>query len=200
MSSTSVSEKILAEAKEQADKILAKANVQVGQIQDQGQKETGSLDKQIQAEADQAALQEQHRILAKARQEVTARILQTKHEVLEKVFRAVEEALAKMPADEYRKLLARMLEQAVVSGNEIVVPAEKEKHLNQQLLDQVAAKLGKSGKLKLSDKKIPGRGGFILFEQKASTKVTWEVLLSQARRELQPQLSKMLFADSQAGQ
>ena len=197
MVATPVSDKILAEAKEQAEKILAEAEEQIEQIQDQAKKELEQLDKGIQADVGQAAAQEQHRVLAGARRAVTAELLQTKHEILNKVFAGVKEALAKMSAEDYQKMLAGWLKEAITSGQEQVLPAEGEKHLSQELLEKVNKQLEKDGKLTLSKDKVAGAGGFVLEEGKARTRVTWEVMLSQARRELEPVLSKKLFADQQ---
>jgi vacuolar-type H+-ATPase subunit E/Vma4 len=197
MVATPVSDKILAEAEEQAGTILAETNKEIEQIQAQAKKELEQLDKQIQADLEQASAQEQHRILAGARQAVTAELLQTKHEMLDKVFAGAKKSLAKMPAEDYQKMLAGWLKEAVTTGDEQVLPAEGEKHLSQELLEKVNGKLKKNGKLKLSKEKVAGSGGFVLEEEKTRTQVTWEVLLSQARRELEPELSKKLFADQQ---
>ena len=196
MIATPVSTKILAEADEQAQQILAEAEKQVQQIQDQAQKDLDALDKQIQADSDQAAQQEQHRILAAARQAITAELLQAKHQVLDEVFTTAKQTLADMPPDEYRQFLVDLLKQAVSTGNETVVAAEGEKHLDQQLLDQANQQSDKTASLQLSQDKIPGSGGFLLAADKINTKVTWEVLLTQARRELEPELAKMLFPAS----
>ncbi|NIA06685.1 MAG: hypothetical protein GWP14_03455 [Actinobacteria bacterium] len=196
MAATPVSDKILAEAKEQAEKILAEADKQIQQIREQAKKELEQLDKQIKADSEQAAAQEQHRILAGARQAVTAELLQIKHKMLDKVFADVKEALGQMSAKDYQKMLTGWLKEAVTTGDEQVLAAEGEKHLSEELLEQVNNEL-KNGKLKLSQEKVAGAGGFVLAEEKTQTRVTWEVLLSQARRELEPELCKMLFADQQ---
>ena len=197
MVATPVSDKILAEAKEQAAKILAEADEEIEQIQAQAKKELEQLDKQIQADLEQSAAQEKHRVLAGARQAVTAELLQTKHEILDKVFAGAKEALGKMPNQDYQKMLIGWLKEAVSTGDEEVLAAEGEKHLHQELLDKVNKELKDKGKLKLSKEKAPGSGGFVLAEKKTQTQVTWEILLSQARRELEPELCKMLFADQQ---
>ena len=197
MVGTPVSDKILAEAKEQAEKILAQGNKQIQQIQAQAKKDLEQLDKEIQADIEQATAQEQHRVLAGARRAVTAELLQTKHEVLDKVFTDVKEALAKMPAEEYQKMLTGWLKQAVETGDEQVVPTKGEKYLDEKLLEQVNKQLKKDGKLALSKEKLAGEGGFVLAGEKTQTRLTWEVLLSQARRELEPELSKKLFSYKQ---
>ena len=69
-------------------------------------------------------------------------------------------------------------------------------HLSQELLDEVNKEL-KNGRLRISKEKVAGSGGFVLEEEKTRTQVTWEVLIGQARRELEPELSKKLFADQQ---
>ena len=198
MTTTAVSSKILSEAEEQAQQILAEAEKQVQQLQDQSQKELDALDKQIQADVDQAAEQEQHRILAAARQAITAQLLRAKHQVLDEVFAAAKKSLTDMPPDEYRQFLVDLLKQALSTGNEVVLPAEGEKHLDQQLLDQVNQQLNNTATLQLSQDKIPGSGGFLLAADKISIRVTWEVLLGQARRELEPELAKILFPAAQA--
>lgn len=197
MVATPVSNKILAQAKEQAEKILAEANEQIEQTQDQAKKELDQLDKEIQADIEQAVAQEQHRVLAGARRAVTAELLQTKHEVLDKVFENVKKALSKMPADDYRQMLRGWLKQVDLTGEEQVIATKGEKHLKQELLDEVNKQLNKTGKLELSKEKVAGAGGFVLAGKKTQIRLTWEVLLSQARRELEPALSKKLFSDKQ---
>ena len=196
MTATPVSTKILAEADQQAKEILSETDKQVQQIQDQAQKDLDALDKQIQADVDQAAQQEQHRILAAARQAVTAQLLRGKHQVLDEVFATAKKSLTDMPPDEYRQFLVDLLKQAVSTGNEAVVPTEGEKHLDQQLLDQANQQSDKTTTLQLSQEKVPGSGGFLLAADKIRTNVTWEVLLEQARRELEPELAKILFPAS----
>ena len=198
MTTTPVSTKILAEADEQAQQILAETDKQVLKLQDQSQKELDTLDKQIQADVDQASRQEQNRILAAARQAVTAQFLQAKHEVLDQVFTASKQSLTDMAPDQYRKFLLDLLTQAASTaiGNETVLPAKGEKHLDQKLLDQANKQLNNNATLKLSKDKIPGAGGFLLTADKISTRATWEILLTQARRELEPELAKMLFPAS----
>lgn len=196
MATTPVSDKILAEAKEQAGKILAEANEQIEQIKSQAKKEHDQLDKQIQADLEQAAAQERHRVLAGARRAVKTELLQVKHEILDKVFAGVKEALGQMSAQDHQKMLSGLLKEAVTTGNEQVLAAEGEKHLSQDLIEQVNNELT-NGKLKLSEEKAAGSGGFVLAEDKTRTQATWEVLIGQARRELEPELSKKLFADQQ---
>ena len=196
MVATPVSDKIMAEAREQAEKILAEADEQVQQIQEQSKKELEQLDKQIQADVEQAATQEKHRVLAGARQAVTSQLLQTKHEILDKVFVGVKEALGEMPDKDYQEMLIGWLKEAVTTGDEEVLATEGEKYLTEELIDKVNGEL-KNGKLKLSREKVAGAGGFVMAEEKTQTRATWEILLSQARRELEPELSKKLFADQQ---
>ena len=75
------------------------------------------------------------------------------------------------------------------------------KPVYQQIIDQVVQQSDKDASLELSQEKIPGSGGFLLTADKISTRVTWEVLLTEARRELEPELAGMLFpASAQASQ
>ena len=196
MSTTPVSTKILAEAEEQAKQILAEAEKEVQQIQDQAKKELDALDKQIQADVEQAATQEQHRILAAARQSIVAETLQAKHKVLDDIFTSAKQSLTDMPPEQYREFLVNLLKQAVSGGKETVILTEGEKHLDQQIIDQAVQQSDKETSLELSQEKIPGDGGFLLTADKISTRVTWEVLLTQARRKLEPKLAGLLFPTS----
>ena len=196
MTTTPVSTKILAEADEQAKQILAEAETQVQQIQDQAQKELDTLGRQIQDEVDQAASQEQNRILAGARQTVTSELLRAKHQILDEVRAAAGKSLTDMPPEQYRQFLLDLLKQAAFSPNQTVLPAEGEKNIDQQLLDQANQQLDKTT-LQLSADKVPGSGGFLISADKISTNVTWEVLLAQTRRELEPELSKLLFPSTE---
>ncbi len=196
MTTTPVSTKILAEADEQAKQILAEADEQVQQIQDQAQKEFDAMSRQIQDDVDQAAQQEQNRILAAARQTVTTELLRAKHQILDEVRAAAGKSLTDMPTEQYRKFLLDLLKQATFSTNQTVLPAEGEKNIDQKLLDQANQQSDKTT-LKLSTDKVPGSGGFLISAGKISTNVTWETLLTQARRELEPQLSKLLFPNTE---
>ncbi len=90
-------------------------------------------------------------------------------------------------------MLADWLKEGAVSGQETVAPAEGEKHLDEGLLNEVNRAFGEKGKLQLSKDKIPGSGGFMLQEGKVRTIATWETVLGQARRELEPEIGGKLF-------
>jgi len=86
---------------------------------------------------------------------------------------------------------------AVETGNEEVVVDKSENRIDQELINQVNQRLAgqNKGNLRLSEQRQELGGGFILRRGKIRTNVSFEVLLSQARKGLEIELAKGLFGN-----
>ena len=91
--------------------------------------------------------------------------------------------------------MKKLLLEAVETGDEEVIVDTNEGRINHEFIKQINRQLGPGvkGNLKLSDKKQDIGAGFILTRGKINTNVSIEVLLDQARKELEIQLAKELF-------
>ena len=197
MDAEQVVEKILSEAKAEADKTKKQA-------QDKEAAEQAKLDEQLtdyknQTEmlAQKAANAEKLHLLAAARMDMAKQFLAEKRKILDEVFAQAREKLLNLPDEQYRKLITNLMLKAAETGDEEVIVDTNEKRIDQNLIDQVNQRLGPDGKrnLKLSDKRQSFGGGFILKRGKIKNNVSFDVLIAQARRGLEIELAKELFED-----
>ena len=102
-----------------------------------------------------------------------------------------------MPDEEYRALIKKLLLDTVETGDEEVVVDTNEGRIDREFIKKINSELasGKKGDLRLSDQKQDIGAGFILKRGKIKTNVSMEVLLGQARKELEIELAKELFGN-----
>lgn len=198
MEAERVIEKILADAKAEAEKIAKEAGGKesaeqarlAGQLQEY-KKQTGIL-------ADRAAKDEKSHILAAARMEIAKEFLAEKRKILDEVFGSARQRLQTLPDGEYRGFMGRLLLEAVETGDEEVIVGKDENRIDQQLVNQINQQLSSAGKgnLKLSGERqsAPRGSGFILRRGKIKTNVSLDVLFARVRRELEIELGRELFA------
>lgn len=197
MEAEQVIEKILADAKAEADKIKKQFEqneaAEQGKLErqlDEYKKQTGSL-------AIKAGEDEKSHILAAARMEVAKQYLAEKRKILDEIFVQAGDQLRNLPDEQYRSLCRKLMLDAVETGDEEIVIDEKENRIDQEFVKQVNRDLGPGyqGNLRLSDQRQNLGAGFILKRGKIKTNVSVDVLLDQARKELEIELAKELFTD-----
>jgi V/A-type H+-transporting ATPase subunit E len=195
MEADKVTEKILAEANAEAQKIKNQAEQNQAAEQKKLDEQLSEFKKQTKVLADKAATDEKYHILAAARMALAKQLLTEKRKILDDVFQQTHKQLQKLPDDQYKKLMAKLMLEAVETGDEEVIVDKKEKRIDQQLIDKVNEKLSsdKKGNLKLSDEKQDIGDGFILRRDRIKTNVTFDVLMNNARKNLEIELAKKLF-------
>lgn len=197
MQAEQVIEKILSDARAQAATIAKEAA-------DKAAAERAALDAQLadyrqQTEAlvAKAAEDEKAHILAQARMEAAKAYLAEKAAILDEVFARAKQRLAELPDHEYRELMARLMVEAVETGDEEVVVGANEHRIDQNLINDVNGRLvgqGKKGNLRLAAERHHLAGGFVLRRGKIKTNVSLDPLIDQARTALEIELAKDLFA------
>ncbi len=197
MEAEQVVEKILADARAEADKIKKQADDnetgeqnKLSQQLDEYKKQTGIL-------AKQAGEDKQSHILAAARMNIAKEYLAEKRKILDEVFEQARQQLQNSPDEEYHALIKKLLLEAVETGDEEVVVDTNEGRIDHEFIKQINRELGSDYKsnLKLSDEKQDIGAGFILKRGKIKTNVSIQVLLEQARKELEIELAKELFGN-----
>ena len=91
--------------------------------------------------------------------------------------------------------MVKLKHEADGNGEEEVIVDKGERRIDQQMINKVNQKLGpgSKGNLKLSDEKQNLGAGFVLRQGRIKNNVSIDVLLNQARKELEIQLAKELF-------
>ena len=190
-----VVEKILGDANAEAEKIKSEAEEKEAAEQAKQAAELKEYKKQTKALAQKAGEDRKLHLLAGARMDAAKEFLTEKRKILEEVFSKAQEKLGKLPDEEYRKIMKKLMLEAVETGDEEVIIGKEEKRIDQDFIKQVNSELGRGskGELRLSSEREDLGGGFILRRGKIKTNVSTEVLLAQARKELEIELAKELF-------
>jgi V/A-type H+-transporting ATPase subunit E len=197
MEAEQVVEKILADAKAEADKIKKQADEKQADEQSKLDEQLADYKDQTQALAEQAGKDKKSHLLAAARMQIAKDFLAEKNKILDEVFDQARRKLQDLSDDEYRALVTRFILAAVETGDEEVIVDNNETRIDHEFIKQVNRQLGPGykGNLRLSNERQDLGSGFILKRGKIKTNVSLEVLLSQARKELEIELAKGLFAD-----
>ena len=191
MEAEQVVQKILDDAKAKAAEIAAAGQKELQTEKDKLSAELKSYDEQTKLLAKAAGEDTELQILASARMEIANNLLAQKRQLLDDVFAETAEQITKLPDAEYLNLMQKLMAEAVQTGNEEVIISKDEKIIDAAFIKKV------NDGLKLSDKRGDFKAGFVLKEGKIKINVSIDVLLTQARRELEIELAKGLFGNSE---
>jgi V/A-type H+-transporting ATPase subunit E len=118
--------------------------------------------------------------------------LGVRQRLVTEAFEASLKQLAEMAPDKYVKFADKLMAQAVVTGQEVVFVGKNEKHLDQRWLDGYNA--SHSTSLTLSPDRLPITGGFVLRNDRIDTNCSWDMLIEDARADIETEVVKRLFA------
>ena len=197
MEAEQVTEKILADAKAEAEKIKSEAQEKENTEQAKLNEQLGEYNKQTELLAQKAGEDKKAHLLAAARMDIAKDYLAEKRKILDEVFAQARQKLQNLPDGEYCKLMTKLMLKAVETGDEEVIVDNNEKRIDQKFIKNINRELGPGykGNLRLSGEKQNLGGGFILKRGKIKNNVSLEVLLNQARKELEIELAKKLFGE-----
>jgi V/A-type H+-transporting ATPase subunit E len=196
MEAEQVITKILSDAKAQADVISKQAQEREAAETGKLNEELARFEQQTQALVEKAAADERSQRLAVARMEASKDYATAKASLLDEVFFQAREKVEKLPDAEYRELMAKLMVTAVETGDEKVMPGKSEARIDGKLIADVNARLKDKGKLTLADEKQHFANGFLLLRGKVRTNVSADVLVGQARKDLEIEVAKDLFSNN----
>ena len=196
MEAEQVTDKILADAKAEADKITKDAQDQLAAEQAQLDEQLAEYRSQTQVLAQKAGEEKKDHLLAAARMDINKEFLAEKRKLLDEVFGRAREQLQNLPDEQYCKLMSDLMVTAVETGDEEVIIDNNEIRIDQKFIKEVNRRLGPGykGNLRLADEKQNISGGFILRRGKIKNNVSLAVLLAQAREALEIELAQDMFS------
>ncbi|MBN2456059.1 MAG: V-type ATP synthase subunit E [Sedimentisphaerales bacterium] len=197
MESEQVTNKILADAEAEAEKIKSDAGQKQAAEQAEFQEKLGNYQQQTHTLAQNAAKEKKERMLASARMQSAKQLLTEKRAILDEVFSQARKRLEKLLEQDYKKLMKKLMLEAVETGEEEVIVDYNEKVIDQSFIDEINKLLKDNGSIKLAEEKRKMSGGFILDRGKIKTNVTFDVLIARVRTELEVELAKELFKAEQ---
>jgi V/A-type H+-transporting ATPase subunit E len=191
MSAEQVVEKILSQARAEAQQILSAAN-------EAAQKENQRLDAELVVYhqetgrlADAAGADKLARILAAARMKNAKDILAAKGRILDELFARVKQRIEHLPDNEYLELMKRLLQKSIQTGQEEVIVGKNENRINPVFLERINNENRYS--LRLAGSREDIGGGFILSSGKVRVNSSTDVLASQLRDKMEMELAAALF-------
>jgi len=195
MEAKEVVEKILADAGTEAEKIASEAKEKENAEQAEFQQQLDEHNKQTKTLAKKASEDKKAHILAVARMDIAKEYLAQKRKILDEVFREAQQQLQNLSDEDYRKLCSKLMLEAAETGDEEIIVDNNETRIDQEFIKQINRQLGPGykGNLRLADERQNLGGGFVLRRGKIKNNVSFEVLLAQARKELEIELAKELF-------
>lgn len=201
MEAEQVIQKILSDAKAEAEKIKKQAGEKQAEEKAKLNAELRQFKEQSDALAEKAARDTEAHILSAARMKIAKDNLAEKTKILDEVFEQAKQQLQKLPDGDYRNLMIKLMAEAAETGDEQVIIGKNEKRIDQSLIDEVNSKLGPkglpatAGKLRPAEQRSDIAGGFILSRGKIKNNVSLDVILAQAREQIDIELAKELFAE-----
>lgn len=202
MSAEQVVEKILAQARAEAQSITDEAKAKAEAQQKQTDAELADFEQQTRAQAQAAADDKLRRMLAGARMAHARQVLTVKAELLNEVFDKALQKLNQLPDEQYLALMKKLMTRAIETGDEEVIVGKDEKRINEDFIKKVNRDLGTGfkGNLRLSSQRANISGGFLLSRGRVQVNVSSEVLISQAREVMEMELADELFRTSASKQ
>ncbi|MBN1795484.1 MAG: V-type ATP synthase subunit E [Sedimentisphaerales bacterium] len=195
MKAEQVTEKILSDARAEAEEIKRQADEKQQAEQKQLDKQLAQFKEQTAALAQKAAEDKMARMLSAARMDIAKQYLAQKRKLLDEVFVKAKEQFSKLCDEEYLSLMKKLMHEAVETGDEEVVVDTNEKRIDFKFVKQANRELGPGyhGNLRLSEQRMNIGGGFILRRGQIQNNVSIGVLLDKAKKELEIELAKELF-------
>ncbi len=198
MEAEQVIEKILSDAKTEAEKIIKQADEQIASEAEKLDKQLSEYKKETDSIAKKATEEKQAHLLAEARLKLAKQILAEKRKILDGIFEDAKKQMKELPDEEYKNLMTKLMLKAVQTGTEEVIVGKNEARIDADFISRINNALqqenSKKAELKLSDEKQDIAAGFILKRDKIKTNLSLKVLLEQAKRDLEIELAKDLFS------
>jgi len=195
-------------ATEIVDKILADANAEAAKIANQAQAaakvEKAELDEKLadykaktETLAAKAAQEKKSRMLAAARMDIAKELLREKRQILDGVFDSAKQKLKSLADEEYQTLMKKLMHEAVETGDEEVITDVNDNRIDQKFIKNMNRELGPGfkGNLRLSEQNEAIGAGFILRRGNIMNNASLDVLVSQARKNMEIELAKDLFGN-----
>lgn len=193
-----ITERIVADARRRADEIVAQADARSKELAGES-----SAREAERAEADRArgraqAEQEAAQLVISARLRARDMILHTKQETIDRVFALALEHLDSLDEKTALKVLAQMVRERVVGGEEVVLSARDHQRAGKQLVEAVNRELAakKRPRVKLSPEPGSINSGFILRSGRVEENHSFAGSIAALREDMESDIAKMLWGDS----
>ncbi len=192
-----INNKIISDARIQAEKIITQAEDNANNIIKKGEKEANNIKNVILYKNKQEASLKKSKILTEANLKAKKTILLEKQKIMEDVFDKALEIILKLSDKEYHNFIKKLILNNIEIGDEtIFIGSSDIRKISESFIEDINKELkskGEKGVLKLSTSYLPIKGGVIIGSGKIRKNISIELLLKDVREESEMQISKDLF-------
>ncbi len=192
-----INNKIISDARIQAEKIITQAEDNANNIIKKGEKEANNIKNVIAYKNTQEASLKKSKILTEANLEAKKTILLEKQKIIEDVFDKALEIILKLNVKEYHNFIKKLILDNIEIGDEtIFIGSSDQRKISESFIEDINKELkskGEKGVLKLSVSYLPIKGGVVIGYGKIRKNISLELLLKNVREESEMQISKDLF-------
>lgn len=186
-------QKIIGDAKAQADAVIADAKAYADKLIAQADGEAKKRVTEAEKLAEKSGVEYVGRRITVAELDLKKAKLNAKMQLLDKVFDGAADALAQLKPEDYKSLIRGMLDAAAADGDIVTVSKKDEKVLTSAFFADYSKKKGI--KLTLSREYGSFEGGIILTGKGVDKNLTLEVELKLLRNETETEIAALLFKE-----
>ncbi|MBA7551648.1 V-type proton ATPase subunit E [subsurface metagenome] len=192
-----INNKIISDARIQAEKIITQAEDNANNIIKKGEKEANNIKNAILYKNKQEASLKKSKILTEANLKAKKTILLEKQKIIEDVFDKALEIILKLNVKEYHNFIKKLILDNIEIGDEtIFIGSSDQRKISESFIEDINKEIkskGEKGVLKLSTSYLPIKGGIIIGSGKIRKNISLELLLKDVREESEMQISNILF-------
>ena len=191
----SITSKITADAKEQAQQRIEQAKQEAQQILQDYQAQAQQATQQAQQQAQKEAALIAERVESQSGLVRRNMMLQYKRDVMEQAFCKALEQLCAQDCDKQVELLASAATKYLSGDAQIILNESDKTKFGSKLIEGISAKLNTENKpYRVSLSEINGsmQGGMILAQGNIETNLSYEILVKNVRDELEAQVAQIL--------
>jgi V/A-type H+/Na+-transporting ATPase subunit E len=189
--------RIVQETEEQEREIKAKAEQEAAKILEKAKSEAKEVAASIEAKAKAKAEENRRRAFTMAELESRKETLTEKQRQIDNAFAGAVQKISSIDAEDYHKIVIKMLVESVETGEEIVYISPRDKdRLTEEFIakaNEALKKLGKKGELSLAVDSVDFGGGIILKSEEYTLNNSFNSIIKMQRDELEPEVAEILF-------
>ena len=193
MDANQVVQKILAQAKAEAEKIKAQADEKLKALNSAGEEELSKYRQETERLARIAGEEKKATVLAAARIAIAKEMTETKRKLLNTAVEKADQKIKDFNDGEYLSIMECLILRSVKTGNEELVIGRNENRINENFIRSINKKLAGRGDLRLASDRADIKAGFILRQGKVRVNAALDVLLKEAGGQLEGKLAEQLF-------
>ncbi len=192
-----IKEKIIFDAKIEANKIIDEANNKAKEIKEKGEKEARDIKSKILNKIDQEILLKKGKIITEANLEAKKNILAAKQKIIEETFNKALEKIINLNDKPYCNFIKKIILDNIEKGDETIFisPLDKDR-VSKDFIRDINYELetkGKKGNLKLSPSYLQIRGGVVIGSNNIRKNSSLELIFKKVREELEIKIIQYLF-------